>query len=119
MQEPLDGQEQDGLGYLVAVHSVFLVADRRYGQYEMLVWEAAEQGGPQSGDVLGAEEFPAEFPGRVLVAVGDYDVSLQVAVDPGGAECDQNPAGFCKVSGCLGKGPVRVVQELFRGFPGK
>lgn len=94
--EMLYGKQEGRLGYLIAVHAVFFMADRRESQYETLIGECFGYSVPNMVYVIYGEQFPSEFTGRVLVAVGDYDVLFEMAVSPCCAERDENPPGSFK-----------------------
>ena len=64
----LDSQQEYGLGYLVAVHSVFPVADGRDSEDEVLVRKSLYDVVPSVGDIFHGQQFAPEFPCRVLVA---------------------------------------------------
>jgi len=78
----LDSQQEYGLGYLVAVHSVFPVADGRDSEDEVLVRKSLYDVVPSVGDIFHGQQFAPEFPCRVLVAVGHDDVPFYVPVYP-------------------------------------
>ena len=78
----LNSQQEYGLGYLVAVHSVFPVADGRDSEDEVLVRKSLYDVVPSVGDIFHGQQFAPEFPCRVLVAVGHDDVPFYVPVYP-------------------------------------
>ena len=78
----LNSQQEYGLGYLVAVHSVFPVADGRDSEDEVLVRKSLYDVVPSVGDIFHGQQFAPEFPWRVLVAVGHDDVPFYVPVYP-------------------------------------
>lgn len=115
--EDVLGQEEGGLGQLVAVQAVLEVADGRDGEDKMPVAEPLEDGRPEGDDILDGEALAAELPRRMLVAVRDDDVPLQMAEHPCRAEGDDDGPGPAEGLGGLGKGGIGMLQELFGSLP--
>lgn len=96
LAEGVDGEEEGGFAELVAMGTVFPVADGAHGEENgevgVVFAEGVDEGLVAGDDVVDGEAETVKVGGGEFVAVGDDGAGGEVFVDPGGTPRDDEEA---------------------------
>ena len=115
--EAFRSEEQRALGELVAMGAVGKVADRAYGENELLAGMAVHKS-PEEGRALRHRQpIVRELRPRSLEAVRDRLAGRIEPESPGRAEGDDDAVAILPERGRLFKDGIRILKERFRRLP--